>query len=84
MSINKTILGMITDKATNTFPNIDVLKGSEDILNNPMWHDWERHWLKTADEIHAGFVSEGLEKTAESVRNHIEFQKKHMSHLKVN
>lgn len=82
---SRTLLAMITNEATRTFP-MDLMAGCDgdpnqqphqDFADN--WKIWCNHWVKTGERIHQQFVDEGLTETAAAVRKHIDWQKRYIT-----
>lgn len=77
--VSRSLLGMITDKATKSFPG-DLLTGCG-ITSKTDWDEnwplWVKHWFKVAEAQKQAFIEEGLTETAKAVDTIIEDQKRY-------
>lgn len=63
----RTLLATITDKAALSFGGT---------VTRENWTEWREHWLRTALQWEQELIAEGLVLTAETVRDHYEFELK--------
>lgn len=64
--MSRTLMGTITDRAADSFGEV----------NKNNWDQWVDHWLEVGEKFHSELTEEGLLKTAEIVRGHIDWTKK--------